>query len=358
VVEWFSKHRRAFWRSGPENLYTFIWWGVLGAIVAGVLAAVSWVLPRVAPASDVIVGVASKWEDRFLSVFVAFLLSILATGITLVLRGWRSPPRSEVLPEPPEMAGGLRLRDSISMVVARGPENTKDVPLVHFSTLNRVSHEIGLPGEPQTLRFIFPVEQTVRERDLPAEVPVGKGKLIVKRFTKTGFAFEEQNTEGDQVRAEVYYVNEVAAKPAGAPVAPSRPAPAGPPPLNQLPIVYGDDEKGVLHVKFAPDTGDSVNADYVLLIVYGYKLLRGYQETQTDALRDSFIESTRRRPFPHSIAAEFQTRVLAFDVDAVADPYVGTLLDRRGLARGGTYRVSDGGIARANWLLADMIERA
>jgi hypothetical protein len=98
-----------------------------------------------------------------------------------------------------------RLTESIEMLVTRAPGNTKDLDLVHFSTQGRISVEITTGRKPRALRFIIPIEQTVREPDLPAEVPVGKGKLIIKRFTERGFAFEERGTVGDDVRAEIYF---------------------------------------------------------------------------------------------------------------------------------------------------------
>ena len=93
----------------------------------------------------------------------------------------------------------------IEMLITRASNNRKDLPLVHFTTQGRASAEILTDRKPQTLRFTIPIEQTVRESDLPVEVPIAKGMLIVKRFTDKGFAFEERNTVGDDVRAEIYF---------------------------------------------------------------------------------------------------------------------------------------------------------
>src|SRR5260370_39860464 len=70
-----NKHWRAFWRSGPETLYTFIWWGLFGAVVTAILAAGSFML-----------GLGSKWQARFISAFVALLLVVLATVIQTLYR--------------------------------------------------------------------------------------------------------------------------------------------------------------------------------------------------------------------------------------------------------------------------------
>src|SRR5271156_752458 len=75
MFEWLSKHWQAFWRSGPENLYTFIWWGILGTVVAAILAVASFIL-----------GLTSKWQDRFISAFLALLVAVLATIIQTLYR--------------------------------------------------------------------------------------------------------------------------------------------------------------------------------------------------------------------------------------------------------------------------------
>lgn len=100
---------------------------------------------------------------------------------------------------------GRPLDSSINMLVSIGPENTKDVDLADFTTKGRAAVEISTERTPSALRFTTPVERTIRKSDLPAEVPVGSGRLIIKHFTEKGFAFEEQNTTGDQVRAEIYF---------------------------------------------------------------------------------------------------------------------------------------------------------
>src|ERR1700682_5701183 len=81
----------------------------------------------------------------------------------------------------------------------------RNVPFVRFTTEGRNAREIETGGRPSRLRFTLPTEQMVRFDDLPANVPVGKGRLVVKRFTNSGFAFEEINTSGEWVAAEIYY---------------------------------------------------------------------------------------------------------------------------------------------------------
>ena len=84
------EHWRAFWRSGPENLCTFIWWSIFAAILAGVGFVGSWSLGRIRDVSPMIATVAAKWEDRFLSAFVALLLVSVATVITIRVDAWRA----------------------------------------------------------------------------------------------------------------------------------------------------------------------------------------------------------------------------------------------------------------------------
>ena len=68
-------HWHAFWRSGPENIYTFIWCGILGAIVTAGLYV-----------GSLLLHLPSNWEDRFLSAFIALLLVLLATCLQVFLR--------------------------------------------------------------------------------------------------------------------------------------------------------------------------------------------------------------------------------------------------------------------------------
>lgn len=70
MVDWLKKHGRAFWHSGPENLYTFIWWAIFtacfGAVVTLLLVVASyfgWFLP--------------KLETAFLYFFAAFVVTAI-----------------------------------------------------------------------------------------------------------------------------------------------------------------------------------------------------------------------------------------------------------------------------------------
>jgi len=74
-MEWLRRHWQAFWRSGPENVYTFVWWSALTAIVAGVLYIVSWTA-----------SLPSVWKDRFLAATVALAFPLVATVLARGIR--------------------------------------------------------------------------------------------------------------------------------------------------------------------------------------------------------------------------------------------------------------------------------
>ena len=200
MVDWLREHWRAFLRSGAENHYTFIWWTIDAAIVAAVVSLLAmigshlgWLFPEL--------------ETAFSYLFVAFTASAFLGWIAQVLAkrfGVLNAARvPSALPDTLSMSSS-----SIEVRMTPGPGNTKDVPFVQFATRGRPVREVKTEGKPEKLRFVVPTEQIVLERDLPVEVPIGKGRLIVKRFTDSGFSFEERNTNGDTVKAEIYYARE------------------------------------------------------------------------------------------------------------------------------------------------------
>lgn len=186
----FQKHLERFWRSGPENLYTYLWWFVFTALFGAVVMAIL-----------------ALWHF-----FFAFLVSaVLAwVGAALTKRYGLTLPDithfNDTAPSPSDsVVAALSRNEAFQMVRIPSPENTKDSFLVLFSTQGRTTAEIATGKKPRALRFVLPTKQTIRESDLPAEVPVGKGRLVIKRFTENGFTFEESETIGDEVRTEVYF---------------------------------------------------------------------------------------------------------------------------------------------------------
>lgn len=139
--------------------------------------------------------------------------------------------------------------------------------------------------------------------------------------------------------------------------------PEGPPPSETLNIIYGETEKGTLYLKFAPDTQEQQDADVILLLVYGYQLLRNLDEAPVKELFNSLVQSGVRRRYPDTTYGAMQQLIHGTnfmpDLDDIAASYLSNrLLYKGGLARGGIYKITSDGIARANYLLADMIERA
>jgi hypothetical protein len=91
--EWLSKHWRAFWRSGPDNIYTFIWWAILTAMVASVtyiaLVAIS-SLSYLFPHGSSVVALAEKWKERFLIAGIALAIPLIATLTARAIRSMRA----------------------------------------------------------------------------------------------------------------------------------------------------------------------------------------------------------------------------------------------------------------------------
>jgi hypothetical protein len=73
-----------------------------------------------------------------------------------------------------------------------------------FETMGRRDRSIGTAGKPRALRFIQPVQETVREEDLPKELYFDGGTLVVKKFSDHGVTVDELNTALVRVTAEVF----------------------------------------------------------------------------------------------------------------------------------------------------------
>jgi hypothetical protein len=102
----------------------------------------------------------------------------------------------------PAQAG---FRGTLGFQMSPGPDSTSQ-PLLEFATEGQHARLIELGFEPTAIRFIEPApERVVRASDLPVEITVGGGRLIVKQFTPRGFVVEESETKGDQVRVEGYH---------------------------------------------------------------------------------------------------------------------------------------------------------
>jgi hypothetical protein len=81
---------------------------------------------------------------------------------------------------------------------------------VTFHTSGASAKHINTKEKPRSLRFTSPVQQIVRQAELPVELPIkaagGRGVLVVKRFAATGFDIDEAGAPvGIRIDAEVYF---------------------------------------------------------------------------------------------------------------------------------------------------------
>lgn len=128
------------------------------------------------------------------------LAPIIALLLVLLLFGpwtWQAKP-----------SGPAGSRGTLTALKKPGP-SSPEVPVLQFQTQDDEStRELAVGGKPQVIRIISPVDETVRERDLPFSFKCGKGKVIIKRFTDQGIAIEEQGTYEDTVKIELYRVSQ------------------------------------------------------------------------------------------------------------------------------------------------------
>jgi hypothetical protein len=108
MVDWFHKHWRGFWDSGPENTYSFLWYALLTAAVTAVLYVGTLLLAKMSAVGSEIRVLAPKWEERFLSAFVALLVVVILTVVDRRIKN-RQPalqgkPTQPIVPEEPVVA--------------------------------------------------------------------------------------------------------------------------------------------------------------------------------------------------------------------------------------------------------------
>jgi hypothetical protein len=189
------------------------------------------------------------------------------------------PP--ELQDDPSRQSGTASPRGDLGLLKIPGPTNLAEPRFVQFRTANRAAHHESTGGHPQALRFLFPMTATVRETDLPMELPCDGGTIIIKRFTDSGFAFEEQGTAGVEVRAEVYLVSPEA----GEQVPPIR-AVKGPPQVgfstkSNAPQRFIDTELTPRAIRFVkPSRGEPIEREQLpkmLTFEEGSLLIKAFQ---------------------------------------------------------------------------------
>ena len=106
----------------------------------------------------------------------------------------RSLPRPEIVPHFSDFGSVIGISD-----------DGIHLPRLVFTTGGQTARKISTPSKVAKLRFVVPHEQIVVEADLPTDVPIGNGRLIIKQFAKDGILLEEQKTFGDVLQAEIYF---------------------------------------------------------------------------------------------------------------------------------------------------------
>jgi hypothetical protein len=96
------------------------------------------------------------------------------------------------------------LKGDVRVIVAPNEGNENLTASVTFTTEGKRGQWSNLRGHPSALRFVTLGGTIVRDIDLPAEIPCGNGKLVIKRFSDNGFYWDEEGTIGDRVRVEFY----------------------------------------------------------------------------------------------------------------------------------------------------------
>jgi hypothetical protein len=135
-----------------------------------------------------------------------------------------------------------------------------------------------------------------------------------------------------------------------------------PPPLDPN-ILYNNEEGKVITLKFLPDTLDK-NEDALLLIIYGYNILRQKAEVSVSSARSALrLSGCREKPPQASMMTlgimGYLAPTSAPDPDDVARDYISRgYIFKGGLARGGFFALTEDGINHARSLMTDLIARA
>jgi len=138
---------------------------------------------------------------------------LVVAGILLLIRAYvcrHTLQKPKPVPPPLDRSVKEKLPDGRTLtsypprVILGSPGSEDKMQKVMFKT--EAGGEVHIPtsGSPRVLRFLRPHEVTIREEELPKEFPTGDGRIVVKKFTTTGFIIEEISTHNVQVEAEVY----------------------------------------------------------------------------------------------------------------------------------------------------------
>jgi hypothetical protein len=164
-----------------------------------------WTKSGHAVAVFIVGGIVSKIASIFTSgplshdLEIAFVTLFSVAGLLVVVEMILAFGRQRALPA--SNADQPHFRDFVSSV--RISDDGIHLPSLHFTTGNQPARKIPVSRKIKKLRFVLPREQVIS--DPPADIPIGKGRVIIKQFVPDGILLEEQNTYGDILQAEIYF---------------------------------------------------------------------------------------------------------------------------------------------------------
>lgn len=87
------------------------------------------------------------------------------------------------------------------------PADQKGIARASFTTNAAGTHDVTTTSGqlPTRLHFIKPRKMTIRNSDLPAEVPGKRNNMRVTHFVPGGFMVNERDCVGDVVEVEIYF---------------------------------------------------------------------------------------------------------------------------------------------------------
>jgi hypothetical protein len=97
------------------------------------------------------------------------------------------------------------MRDSITVTNNSYREQGAAFALLKIRTDSRNIWLERTNGQVEKLVFTHPRSWIVTKNDLPATVPIGEGFLIVKDFAPDGIWFQDKQTKGELIEAEMYF---------------------------------------------------------------------------------------------------------------------------------------------------------
>jgi len=284
MAESLQEHWRQFWQSGPENLYTYLWWAIFTATFGAILMAIF-----------------ALWYF-----FVAFLAVAVLAGIATFLTQ-RYKLRRATIPNVSAATEGSEAKDAELL--------SEIASLEDASESVRTARSVPL-GPPETV----PVPSELNP-DLPASDP--EAEKAAEHLLASGASSDAMGlfTREDFKKFDRLYAM--------------------------------DKRRNIITFKPQIDTGYR-NADALLLIVYGYRMLMNTFDVTIHQAFRSLWESGYRRE--RTLLDPFAGSEL--DVDEVSRGYIARgCLRKHGLSRGGVFSLTDSGVSKAKDLIEDIYSR-